>query len=331
MKSLTTQACKGFLLFLLFIKFHSFLSPCFSQGVLSRVSNKVQKTERQPEQPREEKETKKSNSILGSVVNSVLKSDSRDRPQKQRPSSRSRRSRSRRRGYRPSQPSVFIYEQVHYSPPVANNYAVIPAPVAPIAPQVNPIVEPVLDRPIVEEHVDNNVYESSIVDELHNDFQNWSMRLTAFYGSNFDRLNHGGLSLLIQETGGLGIDASVTTFRESSPSVRNHIWLGDANIVLEGITGDLRGRVGLGVNWLADSVGADAGFNLTFGLDVKISDRLIGSGEIDFGSLGATDLFHTQVSLGYRIQKSEIVTGYDYYNIGGTGIDGWFLGFRIRY
>ena len=163
-------------------------------------------------------------------------------------------------------------------------------------------------------------------------FACWKGRITAFFGTDFDGLSQGTLGLLLQRPGGFGIDTSVNMFRESGMSFRDHLWIGDFNVVYEVInTGNFRARLGGGLNWLGDHYGGEAGGNLTMSADWQLNHDWVLTGEVDLGSLGDTDLFHGQLSIGRQIGQAEWTFGYDYYDIGGTSLNGVFTGLRFRF
>lgn len=160
----------------------------------------------------------------------------------------------------------------------------------------------------------------------------WSFRLSAFYGHDFQDLSQANLSALWQLPGSLGVETSATTFRESWDQQRDHLWIGDVNLVFETFhVGATRVRLGFGLNWLADSLGADVGLNLTAGFDMPIAPRWTLSGEADIGSLGAADFWHGQLSLGRQFSRAEWMLGLDHYNIGGVQLHGVFTGLRFRF
>lgn len=223
-------------------------------------------------------------------------------------------------GHRHCQPPQVV-EHIHiYEPvPVITEYVQPAAPV--VVEQIPAEAYPVVPaQPVVFEPAFGSY------------FSNWHGRISAFYGYDFDDLWHGSFAALFQAPGWLGLDTSVTMFRESGSTFRDHLWLGDVNLVYEAInTNYFRGRVGVGVNWLGDYYGGDAGANLTFGLDWQVNPNWVITGETDFGSLGDTDLFHAQISLGRQFERAEWTTGYNYYDIGGTAIGGVFTGLRFRF
>ena len=160
----------------------------------------------------------------------------------------------------------------------------------------------------------------------------WSVRLSAFYGHDLQDLSQANVSALWQSPGWLGVEASVTTFRESWDAQRDHLWIGDVNLVFETFhVGATRIRLGFGVNWLADTIGAEAGLNLTAGFDMPLAPRWTLAGEADIGNLGAADFWHGQLSLGRQFSQAEWILGFDHYNIGGEQLHGAFTGLRFRF
>lgn len=217
-------------------------------------------------------------------------------------------------------PSVEAVHVFHHSPAAV----VVPAPQPVYQPVVNPIVEQqIIEQPIIE--------SDYFVESAHS--FDWGIRLTAVGGTDFDDIAFGSFGLLLQIPGGLGVDTSVKMLRESGMDIRDHLYLGDVNVVYEPIaTQNFRMRVGIGINWLGDSYGGDAGFNMTSGFDLQLTDRFMATGEVDFGTIGDTDINHAQISLGRMIsQNTEWTVGYDNLDIGGVTIGSAFTGLRFRF
>jgi hypothetical protein len=159
----------------------------------------------------------------------------------------------------------------------------------------------------------------------------WSQRFTFFGGNDFDDLEQLQFAFLAQQPGGLGLDVSGLMFREDEADFRDSLWLGDANLVFEPIFGDLRTRVGVGINWLADSETFEVGLNLTAGFDFHMVDFLVASGECDFGSIGSADYSHVQITMGLNVEGVEWFAGYNHFDIGGNQLDGMIYGIRLRF
>ncbi len=163
-------------------------------------------------------------------------------------------------------------------------------------------------------------------------FQDTSSRFSATIGSDFDDLSQVGFGLLLQSPHSIGLDLSVATLRENGMNFRDHLWLGDANVVVECIrTPNFRGRIGVGVNWLGATGYSNSGFNLTAGLDWKLNSRLSIFGEGDIGSLGDADFWHTRLGLSRQLDRAEWVTGVDHYDIGGENLHTLFTGLQFRF
>ena len=197
------------------------------------------------------------------------------------------------------------------------------------APLVAPVeIPPAVTAPVevVAPVVGQNYFDRN------DEFSWWTVRMTAHYGNDFDGVGQGGLSILLQNPGGIGLDTSVTMLRERGTGWRDHLWIGDANLVYEFNEGIVRSRIGIGVNWLGDRFGGEAGFNLTGGMDWQLTPGTTFTGEIDFGSLADADFLHARAALSSRISgNTELMVGYDYYDIGGTEIGSLVTGFTFRF
>ncbi len=161
----------------------------------------------------------------------------------------------------------------------------------------------------------------------------WHTRFGIEYGSDVDDLSRFGFGLLANHTGSIGIDTGFRLHREHGADFRDHLWLGDFNIVYELFpTQYIRPRAGVGVNWLADSYGAEMGLNMTVGADVFLGPAWTLTGELDFGTLGDADFFHGNVAAGImQGEHLEWFAGYDHLDVGGVQISGVVSGIRFRF
>lgn len=160
----------------------------------------------------------------------------------------------------------------------------------------------------------------------------YHIRFEIDYAGDEADVSRMGFGLLANVTRGLGIDTGVRLFRERDTDFRDHLWLGDFNLTYELAASELmRMRAGIGVNFLADWYGSDAGLNLTMGTDIFLGPVTL-TGEVDLGALGDTDLFHGRASAAWRCdQHVEAFVGYDYVDIGGVEFAGVLAGLRFRY
>ena len=160
------------------------------------------------------------------------------------------------------------------------------------------------------------------------DFQ---VRFEIDYAGDEADVDRSGFGLLLNATAGFGIDTGARIFRESSDDFRDHLWLGDFNIVYELFPNEfVRTRAGIGFNWLSDAYGSDAGLNLTLGTEL-FAGPIIFTGEVDMGTLGDADLFHGRLTAAISNgDHVEFFAGYDFLDIGGTEIRGAVAGIRFR-
>ena len=161
--------------------------------------------------------------------------------------------------------------------------------------------------------------------------KSWSGHFQAEYGNDFEDLSRISGRVLLEHRTRFGIDTQWNYFSEDRGSFGNdHLWVGDANIVFRfAQTERLAMRSGLGVNWLADDIGGEAGFNFTYGIDYFPCRPLVLSAEMDLGRVGDATLFHGRAAAGVIFGHTEAFVGYDYYDIGDAQIHGPFAGIGI--
>lgn len=164
-------------------------------------------------------------------------------------------------------------------------------------------------------------------------FEYTDSRFWASIGSDFDGLTVGTLALAAQQARGLGLDLSVSTFRERGTSVRDNLWLGDVNVVYQLLRWQrMKIKMGAGVNWLGDRFGGEAGFNLTAEAELKLNHRWTLTGHGDLGSLGDADLYHGRVTLHRRLgSDAEWILGAETFDIGGAKLESVFTGIGVRF
>jgi hypothetical protein len=163
-------------------------------------------------------------------------------------------------------------------------------------------------------------------------FHDWLTQFDVNLGSDFDGLNNAGFGLRFQVPESLGMDTDVSFFRESTATVRDHMWLGDWNLLYEPIvTQNVRLRFGAGFNWLSDSWGREYGFNLTSSVDCRLSQNWMLQLEGDLGQIGDADYSHGRIHLLRNFRRSALSLGYERYDIGGAKIGGAFTGLQFRF
>ncbi len=160
---------------------------------------------------------------------------------------------------------------------------------------------------------------------------NHHTRFDIEYASDFDGLDRAGGRLLWESTKRFGIDTSANYYHEDLiGGGTDELWIGDANLVYRFAQCEtLNMRVGVGVNWMADSDRGDAGFNFTYGADWFPSDPLVVSTELDWGTLNDATIFHGRATVGVMLDHVEVYAGYDYLEIDDARLDGFIAGVRV--
>lgn len=168
---------------------------------------------------------------------------------------------------------------------------------------------------------------------LADEHYSWLLRARAEYADDFDDLSRIGGQILLDSASRWGLDSEFNRWREDlAPNRHDSLWTGDFNVVYRfAQSPKAQMRSGVGFNWLSDTVGSDFGFNFTYGGDWFPRDPWIMSAEIDWGKLGNATLFHGRATLGVHFHRFEIYTGYDYYDVGNTQINGLVSGLRLWY
>lgn len=161
--------------------------------------------------------------------------------------------------------------------------------------------------------------------------RSWSGRLQAEYVEPFRDLTILRGRFLLDTDLRLGVDGQWDYSQERvSPSVQDHLWLGDLNIVWRFAQhANAEFRTGVGCNWLADDRRADFGFNFTYGFDLFPKRPWVLSTEIDWGTLGDAGLFRFRTTVGATFHGLEAYTGYEYFDVAGTHLNGLIGGVRL--
>ncbi len=172
-----------------------------------------------------------------------------------------------------------------------------------------------------------------VTDESKQDWSKpWSGRFLAESGTDFDGLQKHGGKLRLDTSSRWGLDTEWNFRRESLSSGHDTLWNGDANVIYRFAQSQRAAfYTGLGVNWLSDRLGGNAGFNFTYGADFFPADPWVLSGSIDWGTLGHATQFHGRATVGVMLNRLEVFTGYDYLRIGGTSLPSFVAGVQLYF
>jgi hypothetical protein len=159
----------------------------------------------------------------------------------------------------------------------------------------------------------------------------WSARVDVEYVETFDQLENMGGHLLLDTASRIGLAASLEHLEERpSSGARDEMSIGDWNLVWRFAQGKLgEFHTGVGMNWLNDSGGTNAGFNFTYGADFYPVKPWIICTSLDCGTLGRADLFRFRTTVGLEFHGVETYVGYEYTDIGCGRWNGLIGGLRL--
>ena len=160
---------------------------------------------------------------------------------------------------------------------------------------------------------------------------NWSLRFRSEYADDFDDMSRIGGHVLYETTSRFGFDTEFNhRTQDLAGGMTDELWTGDFNVTYRfAQSPTVQMRTGLGFNYLSDSSSNDFGFNFTYGGDWFPRRPWIFSADMDWGTLGNTNLFHGRATAGVQFHGIEVFTGYDYYDVGDTQIGGLISGLRL--
>lgn len=152
------------------------------------------------------------------------------------------------------------------------------------------------------------------------------------YGLDFDDMNHAHGRIFGDYKSRFGIDSEFFYRHENVPSGNDELWNGDFNLTYRFAQNESwQFRAGLGVNWLRDRFGSDAGFNTTYSVEWFPGDPVVVTGLIDWGRIGDTSIFHYRTTAGVSHNGWGMFTGYDVTRISDQSIHAWINGVEYRF
>lgn len=207
------------------------------------------------------------------------------------------------------------------SPPMAETVIVVPRALG----------EASQEEPALPDQLETNGMSGGLAnDPGKHPLKSWSARVRLESGTDFAGLDRRAIQFLWEGAQGWGVDFQWNSLTEELHShVQDALHLGQANLLYRIADSEYtQCRIGAGINWLGDSFGVDPGINFTFNADLFPIKPFIVSTDIDFGTLGDSEMFHSAVTVGVAIRRLEIFGGYDYCNVGGTELRGPMIGLR---
>jgi hypothetical protein len=158
----------------------------------------------------------------------------------------------------------------------------------------------------------------------------YSKRLWAEYGSNFDDIDSVSGGLLVEGDKRLGFDLTWRTYFENvEPNDHDDLSTGDGNLLFRLWQSDATTtRVGGGASWLEFDGELDAGFNFTMSGEMFPVRPIVVTWEWDAGKIGHAALFHGRATIGANLRHFELYTGVDYLDVEDTSITNMITGIR---
>lgn len=172
--------------------------------------------------------------------------------------------------------------------------------------------------------------ESIVLDRWRERGRTDAGRISFEYGDQFDSMNKVGGNLLLTSAERGCYEARWDYYQERRPGKRfDYLNIGDFNVEYRfAQSHHAEFRSGIGFNWMQDRVRSDFGFNFIYGADFFPAQPWILSTTIDWGTLGNSDLFRARATAGVIIRSIETYAGYEYLDIGRTGISALIAGVR---
>jgi hypothetical protein len=160
----------------------------------------------------------------------------------------------------------------------------------------------------------------------------WMGTLQIFDIQETDNIDRFGGRLVLDSSSRFGIDTESNYWIEPGSAGTGSLWTGDANVCFRFAESEnVQFRAGVGVNWLADGTGAEAGINFTYGMDWFPRKPWTVSTVFDAGTIGGGSLFHNRTTAGVMLGPVEAFAGYDYFRLGSARFHGPVAGLGWRF
>lgn len=166
------------------------------------------------------------------------------------------------------------------------------------------------------------------VDIEQTEYRHYSRQLSAEWLVSDRQVDTLRTRMLLESINRFGVDSEFAYLRQRPGG--NDLYLGDVNAIYRfSQHANMNGRIGIGLNYLADNSNWNSGFNFTYGGDIFLAKPLVLSADIDWGTLGSTNLFHGRTTLGVIHRHTELYAGYDYLSIGAPKQHSFVAGLRF--
>jgi len=161
----------------------------------------------------------------------------------------------------------------------------------------------------------------------------WSGGLRLELGGAGDRVSRTGLGLLVESGLRVGVDFDWDAYSEElEAGGHDELHIGQANLTYRVYEHEhAKVRAGVGVGWLGDRYGAEAGINFTLQADLQLTTHWVAHADVDIGTLGDAQTQHVAATVARRFGPCEVFAGYDFRRIGAVDLQGPALGLRLSW
>jgi hypothetical protein len=161
----------------------------------------------------------------------------------------------------------------------------------------------------------------------------YSVRAAAEVGNDFDGLTRVGLRLFLDTDTRFGIKTDWDYYSERlSCGCRDELWVGDVTATFRFVQNErIVMHTGFGGRFLLDHGEDRGGINFLYGFDAFPVRPWHVFGSVEVGTLSAATVWRVRGGVGANWTHAELFAGYDYLEIGGTALQGPFVGLRLWY
>ncbi len=159
----------------------------------------------------------------------------------------------------------------------------------------------------------------------------WASTLQTDYMRDIEGVDKLGQEFRIEHSSGFGIEADWNYWWE--PDGTDELRTGDANVTyIVHATDRVLIRMGVGGNWLHDSIGTEAGFNFTTSWRRYHRSKTSFGFDLDVGRVGKATKTHYRFTVGKLVNRWNFYVGYDYTKFGRVeGISGPIGGIQVHF
>lgn len=247
-------------------------------------------------------------------------------------SRRRKRRRRRRRTRSICFPPVFFYDIFEVDDGPVPREPAVPTPlVRPVASDSTAVDIPIVELSRCRFPYGDACPGYAIDSSPTHEGDNFVARVRMEHGFRYDGVQRSGIAAHLEDRGGVGLQGDWHRYTERLDTGRtDRLDFGDVNVVFRAVeTEQFHARVGLGVNWMNDRFGTEAGVNFTAGVECFPVRPWVVTAELDIGGIGEATMIHGRVTVGAIWDRIEFFAGYDVRTIESVTLQGPLAGLRV--